>query len=144
LALAGEAPTFSPHVTLLGQIPGEGELIQNVTESLLDGVTPFELVLSRVGMLNTYYRSIILHVEENQKLLDLYIATAETFKMKKGKTFVPHLSLLYSNFVKLHKQDLLKSVDLYLPDVINISEVVLMETRGGPQDWQEVARFSLK
>lgn len=143
LARSASSPAFTPHITLLGQIPGDVTWIKAQTEELFSDVHRFKLSLTHVGMFDTHYRSIILHVKGSPRLEELYTQSLQLYSQGKSEPFVPHLSLLYSDLLESEKIALMKPLTLELPQIVSINEAVLMETRGGPQDWREVARYTL-
>jgi len=144
LAKEAATPIFGPHITLLGQIPGPVNQIQKSLEKLLNDRKAFDLELDQIELSDTFYRSIILLVKENAELEQLYTRSLDRFNMVDKEIFVPHLSLLYSHLSRERKMELLRDVEIPLPALIKITDVVLMQTMGGPLEWVEVSRISLK
>ena len=65
----------------------------------------------------------------------------EQFEIKTNNTFLPHLSLLYSHLEIANKKLLMESIAIGSPLSVTINEAVLVETNGGPDQWQEVTRI---
>jgi len=104
-------------------------------------MTPFQLSFSHVGMFEQYFRSIILHTYPNSDLEQLHHQALQQFEINTNDTFVPHLSLLYSHLDLAEKKQLMEGLALGSPLSVTISEVLLVETSGSPQQWQEITRI---
>jgi len=131
-------PKFSPHITLLGQLPQKVEWIKTKLIEFTQKLEPFQLSFSYIGMFDQYFRSIIMHTHLNPFLEDLHLRATRHFEITNNNTFVPHLSLLYSQLELHSKKMLMESMHIGFPLTVTITEVVLVETNGGPDQWREV------
>ncbi len=93
-----ETDHFSPHVTLLGQLSQEVDWIEERFTGFFPTIEPFKIILDQIGMFDQYYRSIIMHAEPSSILEQLYSKALQTFQVEPDGPFVPHLSLLYSDY----------------------------------------------
>jgi len=143
LSERGETPEFSPHITLLGQLQQEVGWIKTKLVEFTQDLEPFQLSFSHVGMFDQYFRSIIMHTHPNPSFEHLYSSALEQFEVKTNDVFVPHLSLLYSHHKLAYKRQLMEGLAIGSPLYMTIKEVVLVETIGGPDQWQEVLRIQL-
>ncbi|NQT62631.1 MAG: 2'-5' RNA ligase family protein [Candidatus Marinimicrobia bacterium] len=141
LSKRGETPNFSPHITLLGQLTQNVDWIKAKLIDFTQNVEPFQLSFSHIGMFDQYFRSIIMHTHLNPALDRLHASAKEQFEVKTNNTFVPHLSLIYSHLELANKKLLLESIAIGSPLSVTIKEAVLVETNGGPDQWQEVIRI---
>lgn len=136
-----ETPAFSPHITLLGQLPQNVDGIKTEMLDFFQGVKPFQLSLSHIGMFNHYFRSIVMHTHLNPVLEHLHMRAGEHFKQTNNNSYMPHLSLLYSNLDLISKKRLIESIAIGSPLILTIQEAVLVETQGDPDQWREVIRI---
>jgi len=144
LAQKCSTPLFAPHVTLLGQLSQEADWIKIQLEKLSAGVPVLQLDISQLSMTDQYFRSIILKIAPNTDLDLFYRAAASVFPIAAEVPFVPHLSLLYSDLEWPKKRQVMENVSIPTSITVRIKEVVLMETKGQPEHWREVARIPLK
>ncbi|MBT3254057.1 MAG: hypothetical protein HN995_10350 [Candidatus Marinimicrobia bacterium] len=141
LSQRGETPDFSPHITLLGQLTQEVAWIKAGLIEFIQSIEPFQLSFSHIGMFDQYFRSVIMHTHPNPVLDHLHASAMEQFEIKTNNTFLPHLSLLYSHLEIANKKLLMESIAIGSPLSVTINEAVLVETNGGPDQWQEVTRI---
>jgi len=136
------APTFLPHITLLGQLDQRINHLQNELTKISQVFTAFDLELDRISTLDQYFRSIFFNVISSQNLIQLWHHAIVRLQVEKD-LYEPHLSLLYSHLNNTEKERLLKSYKVDLPLSITIDEIVLMKTKGSPEQWQVVDRYPL-
>ncbi|MCF7827209.1 MAG: 2'-5' RNA ligase family protein [Candidatus Marinimicrobia bacterium] len=136
-----DTPKFPPHITLLGQLPQNVDWIKARMIDFFHGVNPFQLRLSHIGMFNHYFRSIIMHTHLNPDLELLHMRAGEHFKQTSNNSFMPHLSLLYSNLDLIRKKQLMESMAIGSPLILTIQEAALVETQGDPDQWREIVRI---
>lgn len=135
---------FMPHVTLLGQLSQEADLIKVQLEALSAATPVFHLDMSYLSMSNRYFRSVILNFHPSPQLELFYRSAVNALQVTPEEPFVPHLSLLYSDFEWVKKQHAMEGIILPTSLSVRIHEVVLMETEGQPESWKEIAEFQLK
>lgn len=143
LANRGGTVGFSPHITLLGQLPQPVGLLKTKMQTCFGETDSFKLSFSRIGTFPEYFRSIILHIAPNHDLERLHHLAKRVFEPTSDKNFVPHLSLLYSHLDLASKKELLEKVTIEPPTSVRISEVLLMETKGPLSEWREILRIPL-
>jgi hypothetical protein len=57
---------------------------------------------------------------------------------------MPHLSLLYGNFPRSLKEEIMMEMGPRLEVQFKVRSLHLYQTHGAPQHWRQVARFGLK
>lgn len=144
LAKVSGSVNFPPHITLLGQLDQPVEWLRVRLEHICNNFSRFELEMKHLGMFDRYFRSIILHVRENHELERIYSEALRVFEYRGSERFVPHLSLMYSNLDNSEKSKFLDAVMSEWPITLTVGEVVLIETSGRSDQWQERARYTLK
>lgn len=134
-------PLFEPHVTLLGRLEqGETELIQ-LTDTLASALSPFDLVITKAGYLDTFYQALFVHIKKCSELMEarttaeqLFGTTGEDY----GDDYMPHLSLMYGDFDREEKQRILNSMGREFHIRFKVHSLLLIETTGMPSDWRKV------
>ena len=143
LAEKGSTPSFSPHITLLGQTKQKIDLFKPQMEEFFKNIEPFDISFSHMGMFDTYYRSIVMHTHPGSVLENMHTRAKSRLQEETRDLFMPHLSLQYSNLTLSEKQALLKDILIQFPLTVRIETAVLIETNGGPDQWQEILRIPL-
>ncbi len=143
LSEKGETPAFAPHITLLGQLTQNVDSLKHKLINFTQKVQSFQLSLSHLGMYDKYFRSVVVHTHPSSVLDLLHRGAIEHFEVRTNNTFVPHLSLLYSHLRMRDKKLLMEGFVVGTPIRVNIKELVLVKTDGGPDQWQEVLRLPL-
>jgi len=87
-------PTFTPHMTLLGDIEGDPAEITKKMEQLVAGKKVLELSLGPVSFSTTYWQDVFVRVNSTGALMQLNLDAKKMFNMK-NDVFMPHISLLY-------------------------------------------------
>src|SRR4051812_11519387 len=98
-------PPVQPHVSLMGGIeltPDTASIFQRLASRL----TGFEIKLGKIEWRDEYYRSLFIHVEPSDELIEARVAAHEAFGRPSSSPFEPHVSLLYGNFDETFKNEL--------------------------------------
>lgn len=139
------SPEFPPHVTLLGQLELESEIVEKRAQSLARQIRPLHIHLGPVGMEETFFRSLYLAVSPDDRLQRVFKkAWDEVLQLPLTKRYFPHLSLLYSHFDRTAKEDLLKASRFHLEQDAVLNRICLMRTTGPPDEWQLISEHPLK
>jgi hypothetical protein len=156
LASKWNAPSFLPHITLLGNIDiEEKELMQRVN-TLEKGRRRFSLELGPVQTEDSVFKSLYLPVCIDQWIVNLVklrewvysafhpsdpLGRAENFPVR-GQ-YMPHLSLMYK---KLPHTTMVRQVIPSLPEFhkyFDVDSLEVWKTQGPVSDWQRIYWFSL-
>ena len=137
----GATPPFPPHITLLGQLKQNPNWLKTQMLELYKDLDAFNLNFSHIGMFDTYFRSIVMHIHTNSVLAKLYARAKMHFKVETKDVYVPHLSLLYSNLEISQKKTLMEGVFIDSPFSVRIAGTVLVETNGAPDQWRQMLRI---
>lgn len=131
-------PVFSPHVTLLGGLETSQTELTALTNTLASYVSPFNLSLTKTGYLNTFYQSLFIHIEQNEKLSYLRSNACRLFDCSDGEEYMPHLSLLYGDLSRKEKEKILNNIGREFHIEFTVKKLVLMHTDGNPKEWKKV------
>ncbi len=136
-----DCPTFQAHITLLGGIYGEENIVLNQFEKLKPYLKSFSLKLLELEFGNTYFQSIFYTVEKNQPLKVLRQLAENIFNKK--ETYFPHLSMLYGHFALSQKEEISKQISQPLYNQLMISKIALVDTTEMINDWKTLLTLSL-
>jgi len=134
---------FQPHLTLLGQIPGDRESLLFGFRKLEEEFTPFSIKPESIGTLDTFYRALFYKIARSPHLEARYVLAKTRFVHASEAPFFPHISLLYSSASESKKRQAISTLQIETPAEIPITHIVLMQTRGEVSDWELIERIKL-
>ena len=138
------SPQFDPHLTLLGRLEGEEEVLVDRTRQFARVLNPFEVRLKEPGYEAQYFRCLYLPAESSPSLLEAHQRATRIFDAQPTSAFDPHVSLLYGVFAESVKQEIIKGLPPDLPGSFPVSRLQLIRARStNPQDWQAVETLEL-
>jgi 2'-5' RNA ligase len=144
ISLPFAAPTFPPHVTLLGDLYGNENELASLMQQFAVSIQPFLLTLTTVDALNEYFRCLFLRVEETPALLEADRAARKLFHREQDPKLLPHLSLLYGNFNGETKKQIIGAIGRKFNRSFMVNQLHLYSTTGEPRNWYRIQRFTLE
>lgn len=90
-----DAPTFYPHVTLLGEISGTPDTTSQACKALFANGGTIEATVLRVARSAEFFKSLTLELALPQAIFDARAALSQKLSQTKAPLFQPHLSLAY-------------------------------------------------
>lgn len=139
LALEFEAPTFEPHITLLGNL--EGSKAEHVARSkeLARRLSPFPIHVREPAVGDDYFHCVFLIADMTPPLLHAHALACEIFHQEGGGHYLPHISLVYGRYPENRKKDIIARLPASLCLPFEASRLSLIEAGSdAPKDWQEV------
>lgn len=131
-------PSFEPHVTLLSGIRyGETELIQ-LTETLAGALKPFDLLLTKAGYRDKFYRSLFVHIKKSDELMNAYKTALRLFDYEEEEEYMPHLSLMYGDISQEEKERILSVMGREFHIRFEVHSLLLVNTEGKPDEWEKI------
>jgi len=143
LAQQYNTPVFEPHVTLIGEIEGEREIIISKTEKLLKKTSAMKIELIDINYTEDYFRALFFKVRKTSNLLLLHKKVSKLFIIRKIKKFNPHLSLMYGYIQKKDKIKIANVLAKFLPMEFDVKRIKLYSIEGNVKDWYTVKSFKL-
>jgi 2'-5' RNA ligase len=138
-------PLFEPHVTLLGDITGQEEVIVQRAEQFAQGMSPVDLNLTVPAFRDQYFQCIFMRVEETSALLEAHRRARKIFHQETGPPFMPHLSLLYGLYPTSLKEQIIGALSTSLSVRFTASAVALFRVEGNsPNEWYKVQAFDFR
>jgi 2'-5' RNA ligase len=138
------APEFSPHVTLLGACVGPRRELIRKAARVAAALRPFVIRLEHIDFCDEYFRCLFVHAALTMPLRKAYQAACREFGHGREPAFMPHLSLLYGNFPRSLKEEVMAEMRPRLEIQFKVRSLHLCRTNGEPRHWRRVASFGLK
>lgn len=137
------APEFLPHVTLLGGFVGSPRGVIRKSATVAASLRSITIRLGRIGFRDEYFRCLFAHAALTPALRKANLAARHTFGHERERPFMPHLSLLYGEFPRSLKEQVIAEIGPQLDVQFNVRSLHLYRTQNEPMHWQRVARFGL-
>jgi 2'-5' RNA ligase len=139
LALDLNAPTFEPHITLLGNLNGsEAEHIARSKE-LARRLSPFPITVSGPATGNDYFHCVFLVVDMTSPVFQAQVLARQIFHQEKDNRYRPHISLVYGRYSESRKKDIIARLPASLCLSFEANHLSLIKAVSeDPKDWQEV------
>ena len=92
-----DAPIFTPHLTLIGDVQIDFDEIVQKTEMLAQLIKPFYINFSKVEFMDEYFRCVFSPANHNTELMNVNRLIKQIIN-DDGSIFLPHISLLYGKY----------------------------------------------
>lgn len=144
LAQTYYVPLFEPHVTLLGYIMDSPEQVVDKTKKLASMIKPYEIELSKINFLDDYLRCLFIEAKKTKLVIEANQKARQVFNQETNQKYLPHLSLMYGDFLESLKKEIVKNYQLDdLKLSFMVDRIYLYNTDGEIKDWKKVAEFKL-
>ncbi|MDI6602625.1 MAG: 2'-5' RNA ligase family protein [Patescibacteria group bacterium] len=138
------SPKFEPHVTLLANISGAEKDIIFKTSQLAILINSFKIRLTKVEYRNEYFKCLFIKVEETKDIINANLKAREIFNREWDSEYIPHLSLMYGDFLPEIKEKIIKEIGKKFDIIFAVNSIHLFTAEGRPEDWQRIKEFILK
>ena len=136
------SPYFQPHVTLIGEIEEQENIIIEKAHLLAQELSEFEIKLESYGQTEDYFRSLFLEAQKGRFILEANNKAREIFKAINEIPFLPHLSLIYGHLSKEAKENMISEIKDSLPISFNVNKLHIISALGEPKDWKIIKEIS--
>jgi len=109
LADIWNGPTFVPHVTLVGGLPGDETDLHARFEKVVFNLRPFVIRLKELRQTEEFFRSFYIRVDKSRDLMLSRQISGRYFGLE-DNPFNPHLSLYYGDVSTEEKTNYLKRI----------------------------------
>ena len=104
------APSFKPHVTLIGGILKSEEAMVSKTAQLASVIHPYKIELFTVDYLDEFYRCLFLKAKETDEVIKANVEARKIFDKQENTPYMPHLSLMYGDFSPEMKEKIIMEI----------------------------------
>ncbi|MFN2387051.1 MAG: 2'-5' RNA ligase family protein [Thermoanaerobaculia bacterium] len=136
-------PRFRPHLTLLGNVPGDVEDSIAKSARLAARITPFAIDLVGVAHEPGYFRCVSFEARLSPALRRARRAARRFFRVTGQDLFRPHVSVVYGKVGAAERDRRARGLLDYVPMRFRAAALELVFTGGPPRAWRPIARFSL-
>lgn len=143
LAKQYNTSVFEPHVTLLGGLRGHQEKMISLTKTLASSLTPFDIVLTRAGSSDEFFRALFVYVQDTPELMRARELAEELFETD-DQPFNPHLSLLYGTLDRQTRERILNTMGREYHIRFRVKSLILVETGNQPEKWKKIHAAEFK
>jgi hypothetical protein len=138
-------PLFEPHVTLLGSLHADADVLVDAMPRLAGALPPIALHPVDVACQNDYYRSLFVALELDPRLGAAREEARRVFEAPfSGRPYGPHLSLYYGGLAAPVKQQLCDELREGIPPAFTADRLRLVAGGPTPGDWREVLTLELR
>ena len=143
LSVKYQTPNFEPHMTLIGDVPGDEKTIIEKAEILVSKIKPFPLTLGEISFSTTYFQSVFVRVKSTAELMNANLKAKEIYHVD-NNVFMPHISLIYGD----HSMEEAEKIASALTITNNLSfkaeKIVVIPSTQNPDDWQHLVELPFK
>lgn len=139
-----KSPKFKPHVTLIGGFTGEEKNLLAKTKKLSKSIKKFKIKLTKTAYLNEFFRALFILVRKDGTLAKNHEIAIKEFTLPKNKKYLPHLSLIYGNFSKKTKEDVIKNTGRVFNMKFEARSIYLVHCNEKDMEWTIIKKFPLK
>ena len=136
------APSFLPHITLLGRITGFETEVLFKCSRLAKNISSYKVEFDKVNYLDQYYRCLFIRIKETKEVMNANANAKEIFNHRKDPKYMPHLSLLYGDFPESLKKLMIKDIGSKFNVSFKVNHIHLFLTED-IKNWHKVKEFSL-
>ncbi|HKN86702.1 MAG TPA: 2'-5' RNA ligase family protein [Nitrospiraceae bacterium] len=138
-ALELDAPTFDPHITLLGNVNGSEAQHVASSNELARRLRPFPINVSGPAFGENYFHCVFLVAEMTPPLLHAHALACQIFHQERNSHYLPHLSLVYGRYSESRKKDIIAKLPASLYHPFEATHLSLIRAGSeDPKDWREV------
>ena len=140
LAKKYNAPTFKPHITLIGSITDTD--IFEKTELLSKKIKPFTIKIVKASYMFDYFRCVLALAEESPEIMGAANFAIEIFTDYNKRDYIPHLSLMYGDFSEQIKQKIVKELGNINME-LEVKDIKVVTSGNVPENWAVEKEYKL-
>ncbi|MDE1768754.1 MAG: hypothetical protein KGH64_06040 [Candidatus Micrarchaeota archaeon] len=135
---------FIPHVTLVGSVLKTQQETVKYCIELAKNIKMSRFEFTEIGNSDLFYRSVFIRIKKDPLLQDAYEKAVQAFGLEK-KDFMPHLSLLYSDFDQDKRDKIISEIDQVRLKSMGFytGKLHLFLTEGTAGEWRKVKEFKI-
>jgi 2'-5' RNA ligase len=130
------APTFSPHITLLGGLDEKRETMSKSLYAFASTLRPFNVSLGNIAWGEGFFESFYFNVLHSVELVRARAIAMDALGLKDMKEFHPHCSLFYGERSEKEKHDMAASIDLPANLNFKVNEIYLAHNNEIELEWK--------
>ena len=139
-------PSFTPHVTVLGDVSGSAERSLVACDECLAGMGPISTCVKQVANTDAFFMSLFLDLTLEPSIARQHLKLAERLDCNIPNAHQPHLSLAYGwADGPLRRRETERLNDEYSGKVFRLTHLVVAHSaKSIPiEEWEEIGRIEL-
>ncbi len=141
-----DTPVFPPHITLNCCKSAIETVVCDAARDIAERTSPFSAKFKRLRSGKKFFQCVFIELKLQSPLAGVYNLSCELLSQT-ATHYMPHISLIYGNFPKKSKREMIGEIVLSTKDFqINTIQVMEMgDTRlHNPLQWREVTSMLLQ
>lgn len=119
-----QAPSFTPHLTLYGNVNTEPEIAHQAVKESTQEIPPFTLSVDKLNYTDLFFKTVFIEIQENEILNTLYQRLRNKLGQYGKYSLKPHISLIYKELSEEKKQRIIKGLNIKRDFTVNRMVVV--------------------
>src|SRR3972149_1906104 len=130
------APMFTPHLTLLGDVEIELDVLQNIVDKVFENTKPFQIKKTKLNQSEAFFKTVFIECELDENLSNLFKVLSSKTGQRNIDSFKPHISLIYKILQEDEKLKIIESLDV--KEAFTISAAYITAPKEGTDDFMDV------
>lgn len=133
---------FKPHLTLISGLCSSIEQIISKLSNSIKSVLPLELSINKIDYSEDFFKALYIVFNSSKELDNTYALVKTSISENQQKSFLPHVSLLYSDIDIKQKKRIAQSITLDIITILfnTVSVVRPMNTKKG---WHDIESWKI-
>ena len=145
LATKHKGPVFEPHLTILGDVNLELDVLCEKVNKVVQNTPVLKLETSSVEYSTTYYQCVFVRVKPTPEMMQLYEDLKVNLGLTSPSVFMPHISLFYGNLPYLERNEIATSLEIETQ--VFTSQAIVITPSGAdvpPDKWEHLRELSFQ
>ena len=141
-------PPFEPHITVIGDLEGEKDVLLAAAEDLAASARPFRIRCTGLdkGDGSDYFHCVFVQVEKSRELADFYREACGALGVSPGE-YQPHISLAYGIRREREREEALERIKIHWqPQDFLVESVSLVHSSSELPvgEWKRIREFPFR
>lgn len=141
LGIEYDAPLFTPHLTLLGNLNIELNKLKNILDEVFANKKAFSIKKTIINHSEEFFKTIFIEFELNNDLKNLFIEVSNKTDNRDIATFKPHISLIYKTMPVDEKLKIIER--LKIKEDFLIDKIYIQSPKIGDTDHHDVKNWRI-
>lgn len=135
------APVFTPHLTLLGNVTIDYDKLKSVIDTIFQNVKPFRIKKIGLNQSEDFFKTVFIECELDENLKVPFERISSKTDKRSVESFKPHISLIYKTLSKDERIKIIEEMNIKNKFVID--NVYIVAPREGQKDWYDVGNWRI-
>lgn len=136
-----QAPSFTPHLTIYGDVTAEPEVAYQATKDSIQEIQPFTLSGDKLNYTDLFFKTVVVEIQENPILTIIYRRLKDKLGQYGEYGLKPHLSLIYKELSEEKKQEIIRGVNVKKDFTVN--RIVVAMPGNLEKGWYDIEKWQV-